>query len=463
MEKEVHMENKMGTMPMTKLILTMSLPAIFSMTILAMYNVVDSIFISRYDMDGFTAVSLAYPLQLLLIAASVGTAVGVNSLVSRKLGEQDYAQANSAATHGLALCAVTYTFFLLLGLFGVRPFMNAFSGGNQRVVEAGVEYFTIVLCLSVFSIIQVMIEKTLQATGNMIYPMLFQLVGAVVNLIFDPLLIFGIGFFPEMGVSGAAVATVFGQLCGMVFAVIILFKKNHKVKIQLKGFKPDKVTIKNIYAVGFPAIIMQSIGAIMMLGLNAIFQAYNSIVSVDVFGIYFKLQSFVFMPCFGLSQGLMPIIGYNYGARNKERLYSAIKRGVIIAVGIMLVGTVLMWTIPDVLLSLFGSEESFTDVDPETLMREGERAFRIISLCFVPAAVGITMTTVFQAVGKGLRSLLLSFCRQIIILLPAAILISRIFGVSEVWFAFPIAEICALILGLIMFMDLVKGDFKKLQ
>ena len=463
MEKEVHMENKMGTMPMTKLILTMSLPAIFSMTILAMYNVVDSIFISRYDMDGFTAVSLAYPLQLLLIAASVGTAVGVNSLVSRKLGEQDYAQANSAATHGLALCAVTYTFFLLLGLFGVRPFMNAFSGGNQRVVEAGVEYFTIVLCLSVFSIIQVMIEKTLQATGNMIYPMLFQLVGAVVNLIFDPLLIFGIGFFPEMGVSGAAVATVFGQLCGMVFAVIILFKKNHKVKIQLKGFKPDKVTIKNIYAVGFPAIIMQSIGAIMMLGLNAIFQAYNSIVSVDVFGIYFKLQSFVFMPCFGLSQGLMPIIGYNYGARNKERLYSAIKRGVIIAVGIMLVGTVLMWTIPDVLLSLFGSEESFTDVDPETLMREGERAFRIISLCFVPAAVGITMTTVFQAVGKGLRSLLLSFCRQLILLLPAALLLSLIFGVSEVWFAFPIAEIGALTLALILFMNLVKGDFKKLR
>ena len=463
MEKEVHMENKMGTMPMTKLILTMSLPAIFSMTILAMYNVVDSIFISRYDMDGFTAVSLAYPLQLLLIAASVGTAVGVNSLVSRKLGEQNYAQANSAATHGLALCAVTYTFFLLLGLFGVRPFMNAFSGGNQRVVEAGVEYFTIVLCLSVFSIIQVMIEKTLQATGNMIYPMLFQLVGAVVNLIFDPLLIFGIGFFPEMGVSGAAVATVFGQFCGMVFAVIILFKKNHKVKIQLKGFKPDKVTIKNIYAVGFPAIIMQSIGAIMMLGLNAIFQAYNSIVSVDVFGIYFKLQSFVFMPCFGLSQGLMPIIGYNYGARNKERLYSAIKRGVIIAVGIMLVGTVLMWTIPDVLLSLFGSEESFTDVDPETLMREGERAFRIISLCFVPAAVGITMTTVFQAVGKGLRSLLLSFCRQLILLLPVALLLSLIFGVSEVWFAFPIAEIGALTLALILFMNLVKGDFKKLR
>ena len=463
MEKTVNQENKMGTMPMTKLILTMSLPAIFSMTVLAMYNVVDSVFVSWYDMDGFTAVSLAYPLQLLLIAASVGTAVGVNSLVSRKLGEQNYAQADSAATHGLALCAVTYTFFLLLGLFGVRPFMNAFSGGNQRVVEAGVQYFTIVLCLSVFSIIQVMIEKTLQATGNMIYPMLFQLVGAVVNLIFDPLLIFGIGIFPEMGISGAAVATVFGQFCGMVFAIIILFSKNHKVKIQFKGFKPDKMTIKNIYAVGFPAIFMQSIGAIMMLGLNAIFQAYNSIVSVDVFGIYFKLQSFVFMPCFGLSQGLMPIFGYNYGARNKARLYSAIKRGVIIAAGIMLVGTILMWTIPDVLLSLFGSEESFTDVAPETLMREGERAFRIISLCFVPAAVGITLTTLFQGVGKGLRSLLLSFCRQLIILLPAALVLSLVFGVSEVWFAFPLAEIGALILAICLFINLVKGDFKKLH
>ena len=321
MEKNARQQNKMGTMPMTRLIVTMSLPAIFSMTILAMYNVVDSIFISQYDMDGFTAVSVAYPLQMLLISASVGTAVGVNSLVARKLGEQNYNQANSAATHGLVLCAFTYAFFLLFGLFGVRPFMNAFSGGNQRVVEAGVQYFTCVLCLSLFSIVQVMIEKTLQATGNMIYPMLFQLVGAVVNIIFDPLLIFGVGFFPEMGVLGAAVATVFGQFCGMVFALIVMFKKDHKVKIELKGFRFEKLTVKNIYAVGFPSIIMQSISAVMMLCLNGIFQAYNSIVSIDVFGIYFKLQSFVFMPCFGLNQGIMPIVGYNYGARNKKRMY----------------------------------------------------------------------------------------------------------------------------------------------
>ena len=463
MEKESLKENKMGTMPMTRLILTMSLPAIFSMTILAMYNVVDSIFISHYDMDGFTAVSLAFPLQLLLIAASVGTAIGVNSLVSRKLGEQNFEQANATATHGLVLCLFTYAFFLLLGLFGVRPFMEAFSGGNQRVVEAGVQYFTCVLCLSLFSIIQVMIEKTLQATGNMIYPMLFQLLGAVVNIIFDPLLIFGIGIFPEMGVLGAAVATVFGQFCGMVFALIILFRKRHKVQIRLKGFRFDPITVKNIYAVGFPSIIMQSIGAIMMLGLNAIFQAHRSIVSVDVFGIYFKLQSFVFMPCFGLNQGLMPIFGYNYGARNKARLYSALVRGVIIAAAIMLTGTILMWTIPDVLLSMFGNESSFTDVDAATLMREGERAFRIISLCFVPAAVGIVFTTLFQAVGKGFRSLIMSFCRQLIILLPTALLLSVTTGVGNAWYAFPIAEAGALLLATVFFLNLVKGDFKKLH
>ena len=444
-------ENKMGSMPMTKLILTMSLPAIFSMTILAMYNVVDSIFISNYDMDGFTAVSLAYPLQLLLISASVGTAVGVNSLVSRKLGEKNFEQANAAATHGLVLCLFTYAFFLLLGLFGVRPFMEAFSGGNQRVVEAGVQYFTWVLCLSLFSIIQVMIEKTLQATGNMIYPMLFQLLG------------FGIGIFPEMGVTGAAVATVFGQFCGMLFALIVLFRKSHMVKIQLRGFRFDPLTVRNIYAVGFPSIIMQSISAVMMLGLNAIFQAYHSIVSVDVFGIYFKLQSFVFMPCFGLNQGLMPILGYNYGARNRERLYSALKRGILIAAGIMLTGTVLMWVIPDALLSMFGNESSFTDVDPQTLLHEGERAFRIISLCFVPAAVGIVMTTLFQAVGKGFRSLLMSFCRQLILLVPSAFLLTLTTGVGNAWFAFPIAELGALTLGLLFFANLVRGDFKRLR
>ncbi len=454
MSKGEFKENKMGTMPMTRLIFNMSLPAIFSMTVLAMYNVVDSIFIGNYDQRGLTAVSLAYPLQLLLIAASVGTAIGVNSLVSRKLGEKDFEKANSAATHGLVLCVFTYSIFLLLGLFAVKPFMNAFSQ-DAVVADYGVQYLTVVLCFSFFSIVQVMIEKTLQATGNMIYPMLFQIVGAVVNIIFDPLLIFGIGIFPELGVLGAAIATVFGQFCGMVFSLAVLFLKKHEIKINLKNFRLDMGMVKNIYSVGFPSIIMQSIGAVMMLGLNSIFKAADSEVSVRIYGIYFKLQSFVFMPCFGLNQGLMPIIGYNYGARNKERMYSALKRGMIIAAAIMFIGVLLMWLIPDVLISMFGGDKE--------LMEKGEYAFRIISLCFMPAAAGIMFTTLFQAVGKGFRSLIMSFARQLVLVLPIAFVLSMTLGVDCVWYAFPIAEILSLFLAIGLFVNLVKTDFKRLD
>ena len=280
-----------------------------------------------------------------------------------------------------------------------------------------------------------MIEKTLQATGNMIYPMLFQLLGAVVNIIFDPLMIFGIGIFPEFGVAGAAIATVFGQFCGMIFSVIVLFKKNHEIKVSFKNFKLNGAIIKNIYAVGLPSIIMQSIGA--------------------VFGIYFKLQSFVFMPCFGLNQGVMPVIGYNYGARNRKRVYSALKWGLIIAVIIMSVGVLLMWLIPDVLISMFGGGQE--------LMKVGVPAFKTVSLCFLPAAAGILFTTLFQAVGKGVRSLLMSVCRQLVILLPVAFILAKTIGVSAVWYAFPIAEVGCLILAICFFLDLVRNDFKKLN
>ena len=454
MSNEIKAENKMGNTPMLRLILSMSLPAMFSMTIMAMYNVVDSIFIGNYDQAGLTAISLAYPLQLFLIAASVGTAIGVNSLVSRKLGEKDFEMANSAATHGLVTCLFTYAVFLLLGLFAVRPFMSLFTA-DAHTADCGVQYLTIVLCFSGFSTVQVMIEKTLQATGNMIYPMLFQLLGAVVNIIFDPLLIFGIGFFPECGVAGAAIATVFGQFCGMVFAVLVLFRKNHEVTVSFKGFKLNKMILKNIYSVGLPSIIMQSIGAVMMLGLNSIFMAAGSAVSVTVFGIYFKLQSFVFMPCYGLNQGVMPVIGYNYGARNKARVYSALKCGIIIALVIMSAGVLVMWLIPEQLISMFGGGQE--------LMEVGVPAFRTVSLCFLSAAAGILFTTLFQAVGKGVRSLLMSVCRQLVILLPVALLLSVTGGVGAVWFAFPIAEIGSLLLAIGFFLNLVKGDFKKLS
>ena len=452
--KEVITENKMGTMPVGKLIFTMSLPAILSMTILAMYNVVDSIFIGNYSQKGLTAMSLVYPLQLVLISVSVGTAVGVNSLVSRKLGERHFEQANSAATHGLITCLFSYGLFLILGIFAVRPFMSLFSA-DAETVKYGVDYLTIVLCLSLFSIIQVMIEKTLQATGNMIYPMLFQMVGAVVNIIFDPLLIFGVGFFPEMGVAGAAIATVFGQFCGMVFAVIVLFTKTHQIKITFKGFKLNGNMLKQIYAVGFPSIIMQSISAIMTLGLNAIFTFNNSAESVTVLGVYFKLQSFVFMPCFGLNQGVLPVLGYNYGARNKKRVYSTLKVGITVAVAIMTAGVLMMWLIPDKLISLFGGDQSLLDV--------GVPAFRIISLCFIPAAVSIILITLFQATGKGFRGLFISFARQLVVLLPVAYLLSILVGVGAVWYAFPIAEALALVIALLFFINLVRNDFKKLQ
>ncbi len=453
---QIQKENKMGTMPMTKLILTMSLPAIFSMTIQAMYNVVDSIFIGNYDQRGLTALSIAYPLQLLLIAFAVGTAVGVNSLVSRKLGEKEFKQANDAATHGLLICFATYLLFLLLGFFVVKPFMSIYTS-DPVIYNYGVEYLTIVLCLSLFSIIQVMIEKTLQATGNMIFPMLFQLVGAVINIVFDPLLIFGIGIFPEMGVTGAAVATVFGQFCGMIFSVIILFCKSHEIKISFKNFRFNILTVKNIYSVGFPSIIMQSIGSVMIVGMNTIFTMSGSPLtdsSITVLGIYFKLQSFVFMPCFGLNQGIMPIIGYNFGAKNRKRMYSALKIGIIIAVIIMTIGVVLMWAIPDKLISMFGGDQS--------LMEVGVPAFRIISLCFIPAAAGILFTTFFQAVGKGIRSLLMSVCRQLVLILPIAFVFSKILGIQYSWYAFPIAEIGSLCLAICFFVNLVKTDFKKL-
>ena len=454
MEKrmEVKSENKMGTMPMTKLILTMSLPAIFSMTIQAMYNIVDSIFIGQWNQNGLTATSLAYPLQMLLIAVAVGTAIGVNSLISRKLGEKNFDEANDVATHGLILCAFSYIIFLLLGIFVSKPFISAYND-DEEIIRFGTEYLSVVLGCSIFSIIQVMLEKTLQATGNMIIPMICQIIGAVVNIICDPLLIFGYGIFPELGVLGAAIATVFGQFCGMLFALFVIFFKKHDIKISFKNFKLNKMTVKNIYAVGLPSIIMQSIGSVMIIGLNAILSASQA--AVTVLGVYYKLQSFVFMPCFGLNQGVMPIIGYNYGARNRKRMYSALKRGIFIAVIIMTIGTILMWTMPDTLLSMFGGTSELIEI--------GVPALKIISLCFIPAAAGIIFTTLFQATGKGIRSLIMSFCRQLVLILPIAFILSRVFGITYVWYAFPIAEFFALVLAIVFFINLVKGDFKKLS
>ena len=458
-------QNKMGVKPMFPLIMGMSLPAMFSMLIQALYNVVDSIFVARYSPDALQAVSLAYPLQMVMISFAVGTAVGVNSLIARRLGAKSFQEANTAATTGLVLAIIDWLVFLVIGLTVARPFISLFTS-DPGVISEGGGYLTVVLCVSVGMMVSCMGEKILQSTGNMIFPMLTQTLGAVINIIFDPLLIFGIGPFPRMGVLGAAIATVFGQICSMIFIMIILFVKKHDVKIVFKGFRMQKIVLKNIYAVGFPAIIMQSLGSVMVSGINAIISwagltAEYAAAYINAFGIYFKLQSFIFMPVFGMSQGVSPIIGYNFGARNKKRMYQAFRMGVIIAAVIMSAGTLLFQLAPEWLLSLFESSAEENLAANAILAEVGVPMLRIISISFIMAAVGIMFSTLFQAVGKGFYSMSMSVLRQLVVLLPAAFILSKI-NMTVMWFAFPIAEVICLFIGITFFMILRKKEFSKL-
>lgn len=458
-------ENKMGTKPMLPLVLTMSLPAMFSMMIQALYNVVDSIFVAQYHPDALQAVSLAYPLQLILISFGVGTAVGVNSLIARRLGAKNYKEANAAATTGLFLAVVNWVFFLLLGLFAARPFISLFTK-DQTVIGYGATYLNIVLCISFGMLVSTMGEKILQSTGNMIFPMLTQLLGAVINIILDPLLIFGVGFFPRMGVAGAAIATVIAQHCSMLFILLVLFLRKHEVKISFRGFRLQAMVLKNIYAVGFPAIIMQSIGSVMVSGINLIISiaditAAYAAAYINAFGIYFKLQSFVFMPVFGLNQGVSPIIGYNYGARNKKRMYSAFNLGVVIAAGIMALGTLLFHVAPEWLLSLFESDAAADMAANARLAEVGVPMLRIISLSFMFAACGIMFGTLFQAIGKGMYSMVMSVCRQLVVLLPVAFILSKV-NMIVMWYAFPIAEVVCLLIAIGFFIRLRQKQFNQM-
>ena len=450
---------------MFPLLMGMSLPAMFSMMIQALYNVVDSIFVARYSPDALQAVSLAYPLQMIMISFAVGTAVGVNSLIARRLGAKNYQDANTAAATGLVLAVINWLVFLLLGLTVSRAFISLFTADNE-VIADGAGYLTIVLCISFGMMIACMGEKILQSTGNMIFPMLSQTFGAVINIIFDPLLIFGVGFFPRLGVRGAAIATVFGQICSMTFILIILFVRKHDVKITFRGFRMRKIMLKNIYAVSFPAIIMQCLGSVMVSGINAIISmakitADYAAAYINAFGIYFKLQSFIFMPVFGLSQGVSPIIGYNFGARDKKRMYAAFRMGVVIAIIIMAAGTVLFQLAPNWLLSLFESGDAENLAANALLVEVGVPLLRIISISFVMAAVGIMFSTLFQAVGKGFYSMAMSVLRQLVVLLPVAFLLSKIDMVT-MWYAFPIAEVICLFIGVVFFLILRKKEFSRM-
>lgn len=454
MSENVQAQNKMGTARMLPLIFSMSLPAMFSMLVQALYNIVDSYFVSQVSEKALAAVSLAFPLQNLLTAFAVGTAVGVTSLISRRLGQGRKQEAGSAAVHGLILCVATAAVFAVYGAFFTTPFFKLFES-DPEIIHMGDQYISVCCIFSFGSFIAVMLEKTLQATGNMIWPMVFQLVGAVTNIILDPVFIFGCGPFPAMGVTGAAIATVAGQIASMIISIIVVILCEHEIDITFKGFKFDLKTVKNIYAVGLPSIAMQAIGTVMNMAMNAILSGFST-VAYTVFGLYFKLQSFVFMPVFGLTQGLMPIMGYNYGARNKKRLLSALKQGCVIALVIMTAGMLVFLLMPAQLLMIFNASDE--------LLQVGIPALRIICTCFVFAALGIVTSTLFQATARGTYSLLISLMRQLIVLVPAAWLIAALTNnVNAVWWAFPIAETVSLAASLLMYLRLYKTEISHLE
>lgn len=454
--------NKMGTKKMLPLILSMSLPAMFSMLIQALYNVVDSVFLANYGVnnEALTAASVAYPLQLLLIAFTVGTSVGVNSLIARRLGEQKHKEASRVATTGLVLAFFTWVIFALIGIFFSRPFITFMAGSEQQqIIDYGVDYISVVLIFSLGSFIQVMLEKCIQATGNMIFPMISHLIGAISNIILDPLFIFGIGPFPEMGAKGAAIATVLGQWLAMIFLIIVVIFKKFAIKFSFRGFRFSLKIIKEIYVVSLSGIVMQAIGAVLLAGMNIIIRLSPAPADVNtnaqtIYGVYYKIQSFVFMPVFGLNQGVSPIIGYNYGARMRKRMMSALKIALIIATIIMGTGTLIFQVFPREIFSLFNASEELSVM--------AVSAMRKISLCFLPASIGVVMTALFQSVGKGIRSLLMSVLRQLVLILPIAFVLSKI-SIDAMWLAFPIAELGCTLLAIIFFIDLKKKDFSKLD
>ena len=436
---EIQKENKMGVMPVNKLLLSMSLPIMISMLVQALYNIVDSIFVAKISENALTAVSLAFPIQSLMIATATGTGVGVNAILSKSLGEKNFEKANRTAVNGVFLAVMSYILFVIIGLTVTMPFYRS-QTSDAEILAYGKQYLTIVCVASIGLFAQIIFERLLQSTGKTIYTMITQGTGAIINIILDPILIFGLLGFPAMGVTGAAVATVAGQIVGGIMGVVINEKVNHEIKLIWKGFRPSLQMIGAIYRVGVPSIIMQAIGSLMTYGMNLILISFTS-TATAVFGVYFKLQSFIFMPVFGLNNGLVPILAYNYGAGRRDRFIQALKCGILYAVSIMAVGVVIFQTIPAVLLGFFEASGE--------MLRIGVPALRIICLSFLPAGFGIVCGTAFQALGNAVYSMLVSIARQLVVLLPAAFLLSLLGEVTYVWWAFPIAEIMSLTMTVI--------------
>ncbi len=440
-------ENKMGTMPVNRLLITMSLPMMASMLVQALYNIVDSIFVSRINENALTAVSLAFPIQTLMVAVGVGTCVGINAVLSRALGEKNQEMVNKTAGNGIVLMAASYVAFLLLGLFATKPFYLS-QTADAQILQYGYEYLSLVCCLSFGSFAQFTFERLLQSTGKTFYIMITQGIGAVINIILDPIFIFGLFGVPGMGVRGAAVATVIGQITAGLLAFLINWKKNDEIQVTRETMRPDPQIIGLIYKIGVPSIIMQAIGSVMTYGMNLILISFSS-TATAVFGVYFKLQSFIFMPVFGMNNGLVPILAYNYGAGSRERFVDSLKCGIKYAVAIMFAGLVIFQAAPEFLLGLFDASEAMLEI--------GVPALRTISYGFALAGFGIVCGTAFQALGSATYSMMVSIARQLVVLLPAAYLLSLTGRVQNVWWSFPIAELVSMLITVLFLVKIYKG------
>ncbi len=450
---EQRAQNPLGVQPIPKLLMTLSAPIMLSMLVQAMYNVVDSIFVLRVSEQALTAVSLAFPAQNLMIAVGVGTAVGANALISRRLGEKNYADANIAANNAMLLALLSALAFSIFGIFGSEWFYRLFTA-DEALIGKGVSYLRIV-CGFPFGIFYAVLgDRLVQMTGKGVYSMYAQMIGALTNIILDPILIFGLLGFPRLETAGAAIATVIGQIFNMIAIFWFNHRFNHELTLRLSLWKPVPRIIRDIYSVGLPSILMQAIGSVMTFGMNKILIFFNE-TAVNVFGIYFKLQSFVFMPLFGLNNGMVPIVGYNFGARKKERIYQAVRDAIYVGLTIMLIGTLIFQLLPRFILTVIFKS-------PPDLLAMGVPALRIISTCFLMAAVSVVLSGTFQALGKGTYSMIISFARQLIVLLPSAYLLGHAIGVGAVWWSFPIAEAVALALSAYFYLRIYNRTLKNL-
>ena len=447
------MENKMGIMPVGKLLANMAIPMIASMLVQALYNIVDSIYISRVSESAVTALSLAFPVQNMMIAFSSGIAVGVNSLLSRSLGEKNQKMANKSAGNGITLILIVVVLFMIFGIFGSHPYY-AFQSDVAETVKGGSTYVSIICIFCIGSFMEILLERLLQSTGRTIYSMITQGTGAIINILLDPVFIFGMFGVPAMGVAGAAVATVIGQCIAAALALIFNIKKNPDIQLSFADLKLDKEAVGKIVVVGVPSLVMMAIGSVMNFGMNQILQGFSE-TATGVFGIYYKLQSFFFMPIFGLNGATISIVAFNYGAKSKKRMMKAIKLSCTVALIIMLLGVAAFQFIPEVLLGIFNPSDEFLAI--------GVKALRIISIHFPIAAVCIVLGSVFQALGNGIYSTIVSLARQLVVLLPAAYLLSLTGDVGMVWWAFVIAELMSLLVTTICYVKIYKDRIKPLE